>query len=163
MLYLGHFTFDTPHRSEDDDDPQHGYFSVLAQADDVDAAFESFRRLIPRVGRNQEIFETGTQVWLDSCVEVRRLPPEGLLAHMVVALGEHGSMSASLVGAPAGTGEAYGWGVDPDEAGGGSADPSGGSVLRLTEIDVGADDERGARDDDDDDAGPAAEPFLVIG
>jgi hypothetical protein len=169
MLYLGHFTFDAPHRDNDDDEPQHGYFSVLAQADDVDAAFDTFRRLIPRVGRNQEIFEAGTQVWLDSCVEVRKLPADGLLAHMVVALGEHGSMSASLVGAPAGTGEAYGWGVDPDDAHGGSADPSGGSVLRLVEpvadIDDGRDADDVERDDDAHgalDREDAVEPFLVI-
>jgi hypothetical protein len=164
MLYLGHFTFDAPHRGDDDDEPQHGYFSVVAEAGDVDAAFDTFRRLIPRVGRNQEIFETGTQVWLDSCVEVWRLPAEGLLAHMVVALGGHGSMSASLVGAPAGAGEAYGWGADPDDANGGSADPSGGSVLRLTEPDD--DGEAGDEPDangEDDGAGATAEPFLVIG
>jgi hypothetical protein len=117
MLYLGHFSFDAPeaddtHDSDDaDDDARRGYFSVLAQAPTVAEAFEKFRRLIPRLGRTQEIFEAGTQVWLDSCIEVREMPSDGLLAHVVLALGPEGSMSVSLVGAPAGAGEAYGWGV----------------------------------------------------
>lgn len=175
MLYLGHFSFDGPEHDGADaaDGVQHGYFSALAQADTVDEACGKFRALIPRIGREQEMFEANTHVWLDSCIEVRELPPEGLLAHVVVALGEDGSMSASLVGAPAGVGEAYGWEPDIDDAGAGFAgtDAAWRTVALTGDEDggdeVGSADEDGADEDsddedDEDDGGIMLEPFLVI-
>lgn len=155
MLYLGHFSFDAPEADgtdDADDDARRGYFSVLAQAPTVAEAFEKFRRLIPRLGRTQEIFEAGTQVWLDSCIEVREMPSDGLLAHVVVALGPEGSMSVSLVGAPAGAGEAYGWGVQ----GGNRPGMSFGSELGD---DDGENEARMPRRGADE---ITLEPFLVI-
>ncbi len=144
MLYLGHFTFDPPAEDdEDEEDSRHGYFSVLAQAESVDEAFDKFRALIPSARVRRDVFAPGTQVWLDSCVEVRSLPPEGVIAHMVVALGEEGSLSASLVGAARGVGGAYGWGADDAE--------------RDDEASRGDDPE--AEEHEDDDGG---EPFLIL-
>jgi hypothetical protein len=175
MLYLGHFSFDDGDDVEDDEDDeegvQHGYFTVLASAETVADAFEKFKILIPRIGKENELFESGTHVYLDACIEVRELPAEGLFAHVVVALdGEH-SIAASLLGAPTGAGQAYGWGEhDKDDEIASAAIPAPrGDTADVASVGEGddelADDGRGDEDDaDGDDTRDIshAEPFLVV-
>lgn len=162
MLYLGHFSFDSgDDTDEDEDGVEHGYFTVLASADTVADAFEKFKVLIPRVGKEQELFDSGTRIYLDACIEVHELPAEGLLAHVVVALDGEDSIAASLLGAPPGAGQAYGWGEhDPDDeiVSEAAPVPQGDTIDRSGEIAEGED------EDEDEDTRDIshAEPFLVV-
>jgi hypothetical protein len=161
MLYLGHFSFDSGDDSDDEDNVEHGYFTVLASAETVADAFEKFKVLIPRVGREQELFDSGTRIYLDACIEVHDLPAEGLLAHVVMALDGEDSIAASLLGAPAGAGQAYGWGEhDPDDEIAAAAAPV---AQKTGTADPGSDDSEDAPGEDADTADIShAEPFLVV-
>jgi hypothetical protein len=165
MLYLGHFSFDTDEAKgdEDDDDAvEHGYFTVLASAETVADAFEKFKVLIPRVGKEQELFDSGTRIYLDACIEIHEMPAEGVLAHVVVALDGENNIAASLLGAPPGTGQAYGWGEhDPDDEIASAAVPAvRGETVGTVE---GEDDEEAPEPDDDGTRDIShAEPFLIV-
>lgn len=167
MLYLGHFSFDAGGDDEGDDDDEaveHGYFTVLASAETVADAFEKFKVLIPRIGRDHELFDSGTHVYLDACIEVKDLPAEGLLTHVVVALDGENSIAASLLGAPAGAGQAYGWGShdEHDEIASAATPASRGDTIDPAP--------EGEGDDEGVDPGEGgdtrdishAEPFLVV-
>jgi hypothetical protein len=180
MLYLGHFSFDAGDVDDDDEEAEdsgHGYFTVVASAETVADAFEKFKVLIPRIGRENELFESGTHVYLDACVEVKELPAEGLMSYAVVAVDDGHSVAASLLGAPTGAGQAYGWGShDPDDEIASEAAPAvrvKPDSLDATNVTGGETEgqdegeaEGGEADDDADDAGTRdisqAEPFLVV-
>jgi hypothetical protein len=157
MLYLGHFSFDSDD-GDDGDGVEHGYFTVLASAETVSDAFEKFKVLIPRVGKEQELFDSGTRIYLDACIEVHELPAEGLLTHVVVALDGENSIAASLLGAPQGAGQAYGWGEhDPDDeiAAAAAPTPRGDAAGDGDDADT-------AESDADSRDISHAEPFLVV-
>jgi len=174
MLYLGHFSFDAGEVDDDDEDDaaEHGYFTVLASAETVADAFEKFKVLIPRIGREHDLFDSGTHVYLDACIEVKSLPAEGLMTHVVVALDGENSIAASLLGAPAGAGQAYGWGShDPSDEIASDATPAvrdeASDATHVAQGEAEGDDEALTADDAaTDDAGTRdishAEPFLVV-
>jgi hypothetical protein len=169
MLYLGHFSFDAGDDDDDDDEDgaAHGYFTVLASAETVADAFEKFKLLIPRIGKEHELFDSGTHVYLDACIEVKDLPAEGLLTHVVVALDGENSIAASLLGAPAGAGQAYGWGAHDaaDEIASEATPASRGDTIDDGAAEGEGDDEgAGAADAGDGDTSDIshAEPFLVV-
>jgi hypothetical protein len=162
MLYLGHFSFDSGDDG-DEDGIEHGYFTVLASADAVADAFEKFKLLIPRVGKEKELFDSGTRIFLDACIEVHDLPAEGLLSHLVVALDGENSIAASLLGAPHGAAQAYGWGEhDPDD------EIASGAAPTVRGNTAGAGKAGDAPGGEDADEQPDtrdishAEPFLVV-
>jgi hypothetical protein len=169
MLYLGHFSFDAGDVEDDDEDEgegvAHGYFTVLASAETVADAFEKFKILIPRIGKENELFDSGTHVYLDACIEVRELPAEGLFTHVVVALdGEH-SIAASLLGAPSGAGQAYGWGEhdDDDEIASTAVPATRGDTVDAAPNGEGDDELEGEAAGEDDTRDIShAEPFLVV-
>jgi hypothetical protein len=176
MLYLGQFSFDPGDAGDDEEDGdaadegegvQHGYFTVLASAETVADAFEKFKILIPRIGKENELFDSGTHVYLDACIEVRELPAEGLFAHVVIALdGEH-SIAASLLGAPTGAGQAYGWGEharDDEIASAAIPAPRGDAadIEPIGEGDDELDDDEGGADVRDTRDVSHIEPFLVV-
>ena len=82
MLYAGHFSFTTAETEEDG--PSHGVFTCLAEAEDVDAALEKLRALIVRLKEEDDTLDGVTEVYLDSCVEVRSLPEPGLMTYWIM-------------------------------------------------------------------------------
>jgi len=67
-----------------------------------------FKSLLKRVRKDAKLFDKGTEIYLDSCVEVRSLPAEGLFGHITIRIGEdRGGMTASLIGAPEGSAAAF--------------------------------------------------------
>jgi hypothetical protein len=81
MLYVGHFSFTA--QAEDEETPSHGVFTCVADAADVDAALETLRELVVRLKNEDDVLDGVTQVFLDSCVEVRSMPETGLMTYWV--------------------------------------------------------------------------------
>lgn len=81
MFYVGHFwwvgetseikTIATPT----------GWFTLIAEADSVEAAGEKFRELVEDLGSWYSGFDAVREVFVNGVVEVRRLPERGVLAH----------------------------------------------------------------------------------
>ena len=114
MFYLGHFSF-AEDAGEAASDPWHGSFTCVAEASDVDAALDTFMRLIRALDRKEKVFSHVGEIFLDSCVELPSVPRAGVLSFIFFHPGMHtGGMSASLLGAAPRTGTAYRWQVEED-------------------------------------------------
>ncbi len=109
MIYLAHFDFSVEpvtkrkrktKRATDADVPRHGYFTCLAEADSVEAAMKKFERLLRSLKKKEDVLDGVRWVYLDSCVEVEKMPVKGFLAHCVNYLDEtgHSTMSTSVRG-----------------------------------------------------------------
>jgi hypothetical protein len=110
MLYVASFSFDTTAVSADcaEDRPYHGYFALVAEADDVEDALDKFKVLIIKLHRNEDILDDVQQVFLDSCVEIRSIPNAGFLVHYAMIDGEClGGIFTSIRGASAEDATAY--------------------------------------------------------
>lgn len=112
MLYIGHFDF---LEDESENGPRHGYFTCVAEADNIEAALEKFRALLLSLRKEGDLFDGLSEVFLDSCVEVSSIPEAGFLAHYVSILGERrASISTSVCGASQDQCSAYAFGA-PEE------------------------------------------------
>lgn len=92
MLYVGHFSFLGPDPSDGTDYPETGWFTLFAEADSVDEAGDKFRDLIDDHA-DDESFEHVTDVFVESIVEVRKLPERGVLAQMQIIEPGGGSLT----------------------------------------------------------------------
>ena len=81
MLYLGHFSFTTA--PTDEDGPSHGVFTCCADAEDVDGALEKLRALVLRLKEEDDTLDDVSEVYLDSCVEVRTMPEAGMMSYWI--------------------------------------------------------------------------------
>jgi len=107
MFYLGHFSF-AEDAGEAASEPWHGSFTCVAEAADVEAALDTFTRLIRALDRKEKVFSHVGEIFLDSCVELPAIPRAGVLSFIFFHPGMHtGGMSASLLGAAPRTGTAY--------------------------------------------------------
>ncbi len=112
MLYVGHFSFSAA--PAEGDEPSHGVFTCVAEADDVDVALEKLRTLVVRLKEEDDTLTGVTEVYLDSCVEVRSLPEAGLMTYWITWPHEEtSSISTGLRWAE--DGEAVGYSVLPDD------------------------------------------------
>jgi hypothetical protein len=112
MLYVGHFSFTTA--PTDEDGPSHGVFTIAAEAGDVNAALEKLRALVVRLKEEDDTLDDVTEVYLDSCVEVRSLPDAGLMTYWIKWPHEEtSSISTGLRWAEGD--EAVGYSVLPDD------------------------------------------------
>lgn len=92
MFYIGHFSF-----NGFEENPKHGYFTCLVDANNVDESLDRFRNLFSRLAKESEIFQDVSGVYLDVVTEVKEVPPVAFLAHMVTRGGGLGpSISTSL-------------------------------------------------------------------
>jgi hypothetical protein len=82
MIYLAHFSFETPEGRK-----RHGYFTCAVDAQNFEGALEKIRPLLSDLEHRQHIFETPASIYLDDLIEIRRIPPEGFLAHMITREG----------------------------------------------------------------------------
>lgn len=112
MLYLGHFSFSAA--PTDEEPAAHGVFTCAAEAADIDAALDKLRGLVVRLKEEDDTLVGVTEVYLDSCVEVRTLPEAGLMSYWVSWPHEEtASISTGLRWA--GEDEAVGYSILPDD------------------------------------------------
>lgn len=100
MLYLGHFSFAFDSKPQAKQ-PQawHGYFTAVAEAADATAALKKLEALIRKTAASSDLFSDVSEIYLESCVELRSTPRAGFLAHLALQEGEsEGSISTTLPG-----------------------------------------------------------------
>ena len=100
MLFLGHFSFAYDSRlASRRAQPWHGHFTALAEARDVDGALEKFADLVEAFARENDLLEDVEEIYLDSCIEVKKLPRAGLIGHLSLQEGySPGGVSTTLPG-----------------------------------------------------------------
>lgn len=98
MLYLGHFSFEqTERKRREPAQVRHGYFTCVAEADDIDGALAKLERLIRKLHEESELFEDAAQIYLQACVEIRSVPQGGFLAFYNMREGEDlGGISTAI-------------------------------------------------------------------
>jgi hypothetical protein len=84
MIYLAHFSCDGEHNGE----PQHGWFTCVAEADDVEACVDKFRRLLNKLYKVEDVFNSVTRVYLEDVIQIMQVPDEGFLGHYSRSPGE---------------------------------------------------------------------------
>lgn len=122
MFYVGHFSFVKPNVDVGGvRDDAYGYFTAVAEAEDVANALGKFRDLIVELHKEEDILDGVTEVFLDSCVECISVPDSGFVAHFIEWFGSlNGSISTSIRGATEEQAVAYTLENDVDGDGDGS-------------------------------------------
>jgi hypothetical protein len=82
MIYFAHFSFENSGTAK-----KHGYFTCIVDAENFQAALEEIRRLLKDLEHRHHLFEAPASIFLDDLIEVRKIPSEGLLAHMITREG----------------------------------------------------------------------------
>ena len=106
MLYVGHFSFESPEKEKESDaftvESKGGTFTCLVEADSLDDAADKFRDLIISHADSFEIFGSAGAVFIDAIIEVKKLPEEGVLTQLYEPLADGiGSFATTLPGVPA--------------------------------------------------------------
>ena len=81
MIYLGHFSFlkdDVENIS--DVALNHGNFTTIAEAENIDEALEKFKDLLGKLKDEGDVFEGVNDVFLDACVACITIPNSGFLS-----------------------------------------------------------------------------------
>lgn len=111
MLYVVGFEFHTP----DEEQPRHGHFTVVVEADGPEAALDACADRIEAVHEHANLLDEGTTIYVDTIVELAKVPPEGALLGYVCELGESvGSIDCALPVSVEGA-TSFGWSADPDD------------------------------------------------
>lgn len=100
MLYIGHFSFAFESKARRQK-PQawHGQLTAVAEAANATAALQKLEDLIRKTAATSDLFTDVSEVFLESCVELRAVPRAGLLAHLALLEGDsEGSISTTLPG-----------------------------------------------------------------
>jgi hypothetical protein len=100
MLFVGHFSFSYESRLGSSRKlPWHGHFTAVAEARTVDAALEKFAALTRELAAENDLLMDVEEIYLDSCVEVKRLPRAGFIGHVSLQEGDSpGGISTTLPG-----------------------------------------------------------------
>jgi hypothetical protein len=78
----------------------HGYFTCVAEADEVEAALKKFKAPVRKLRDRSDTFSGVERIYLDSCLEIHSVPRGGFLAHFSLREGEEvGGISTALRGA----------------------------------------------------------------
>lgn len=84
MIYLGSFSFMKTNVDLGDlGDVAHGYFTTIAEAEDVEDALMKFRDLIIKLHKEEDILDGVTEIFLDTCIECISIPESGFLGHFL--------------------------------------------------------------------------------
>jgi len=98
VIYIGHFSFSfesKPRRKTPQ--PWHGYFTAVVEAATVAAALKKLETLVITSVESSELFSDVSEIFLESCVELKSVPRGGFLAHVALEEGESlGSISTTL-------------------------------------------------------------------
>jgi len=104
MLYLGHFSF----IEYDGGGFNHGIFTVMVKARDIDNATVKFHSLMERRRNDCDLFDKQTFIFLEDIIEIKNIPEEGFIAHHIHYEGEPTpSVSRSVPGVSETLCEAY--------------------------------------------------------
>ena len=100
MLFLGHFSFAYDSRlGSRGAQPWHGHFTALVEARDVDAALEKFAALVEGFTQESDLLQDVEEIYLESCIEVKKLPRAGFIGHVSLQEGySPGGISTTLPG-----------------------------------------------------------------
>lgn len=98
MIYIGHFSFSFESKlRRKPAQPWHGYFTAVAEAPNVSAALRKLEALVRTSAKSSELFSDVSEIFLESCVELKSVPRAGFLAHVALEEGESlGSISTTL-------------------------------------------------------------------
>jgi hypothetical protein len=101
MLYVIHFSFaETSSSAPKGWETSHGFFTVLQEADEPEDAIDKCKLLLRKMHRESDWLRSGAKVFLDTCLEVKQLPAEGLLGFFQEMPGSScGGISRALPGA----------------------------------------------------------------
>jgi hypothetical protein len=83
VFFLAHCTFE----DRGGEGPTHGYFTFLVKAGDVEAALEQLRTQLIEAREEDGLLDGPAKVYLEDLIEVRRLPPGGVIARYQAYLG----------------------------------------------------------------------------
>lgn len=80
-MFFAHFSFDRDNTRNYDS--VIGFFTTVVEATNVDDALHKCEELILNIRENEDMFSGVREVFLESIIEVRSVPPGGFLAHFV--------------------------------------------------------------------------------
>jgi len=126
MLYVGHFSFSFQSKpSRKASQPWHGYFTAVVESANVAGALKKLEVLAQKSAAASELFSDVSEIFLESCVELKSVPRTGFLAHVALEEGESlGSISTTLPGVDRKYAASYHFEPDSaDEDGGFDAEP----------------------------------------
>ena len=98
MFYLGHFSFAFTSRARREK-PQawHGHFTAVAEAADIQGALKKLEALVIGTAQTSELLGDVSEIFLESCVELKSVPRAGFVAHLAIEEGESvASISTTL-------------------------------------------------------------------
>jgi hypothetical protein len=98
VIYIGHFSFTFVSKmSRKATQSWHGYFTAVTEAPNVSAALRKLEKLVRTSAESSELFSDVSEIFLESCVELKSVPRSGFLAHVALEEGESlGSISTTL-------------------------------------------------------------------
>lgn len=98
MLYLGHFSFAMTSKARGHKpQPWHGYFTAAAEAPDIEGALKKLEALVLEAAQTSELLRDVSEIFLESCVELKSMPRTGFVAHVALEQGESvASISTTL-------------------------------------------------------------------
>ncbi|MFO7554982.1 MAG: hypothetical protein R6W88_07235 [Desulfobacterales bacterium] len=110
MIYIGYFSFD---ELGAENEARHGYFSCVAEAEDVDEAVNKFKYLIMSLNSRNEsnnMFRNIAAVYIEDIIEIQHIPEKAFVTRIQSSSGEFPkSVTKSLPhGIEPGV-NAYGW------------------------------------------------------
>lgn len=122
MQYVGHFSFgkspmDTHSVTENE---WHGHFTLVEDARDVEDAIAKFTKLIKKLHKGSIPFDKGTEIYMEACVEIQKMPHDGMLTFYSSKRGavpDGVYLNTSAHGASKGEAISYYYGEEDDEDG----------------------------------------------
>ena len=116
MIYIGHFSCGDI-VMERKDEPWHGLFTVVVEARNIATAIRTLKRFVKTfAARHDRLFHNVTDICLDACVEITRVPKSGVLTYITLREGEDfGGISSVLLGASRRGVASYTVGPPPDD------------------------------------------------
>ncbi len=76
MLYIGKFLHMTNQQAEQESERRHGEFNLIVQADDSQAAIESFKARIIDTRQKSDLFEGDCAIYIVHLLELEEFPSE---------------------------------------------------------------------------------------
>lgn len=105
-MFLAHFSFDRDNTRNDDS--VIGFFTTVVEATNVDDALHKCEELILNIRETEGMFSGVREIFLESIIEIRNVPPGGFLAHFAEWHGRS-SISTTIRGADDSQAVAYGY------------------------------------------------------
>jgi hypothetical protein len=98
MLYFAHFSFAfTSKARREKPQPWHGHFTALAEAADIQGALKKLEALVVETAQTSQLLGDVSEIFLESCVELKSVPRAGFVVHLAIEEGESvASISTTL-------------------------------------------------------------------